>query len=98
MKFTAFEIRAPYGNHFPRKFFPSNVLPYTISSGESNTVHGERFAGLNCRVFAVFKSIAEVFHEYLFKLHIMVLFKCFKRGALQKFSREKLHWVESTKV
>ena len=28
----------------------------------------------------------------------MVLFKCCKRKAPQKFSCEKLHWVESAKV
>ena len=36
--------------------------------------------------------------ESLYKLRIMALFKCCKRKAPQKFSREKLHWVEYAKV
>ena len=53
------------------------------------TVNGERFAELN---FCIFHS----FQQH--KLCIMALFKCFKHKAPQKFSHEKLHWVESTKV
>ena len=50
------------------------------------TVNRERFAGLN------FCSLQE-YHEsfivnILYKLWIMALFKCFKRKALLKFSRE----------
>ena len=46
--------------------------------------------------FAVFKSTTKVFSEYLFTSCIIYdgivqVFKC-------KFSCEKIHWVESTKV
>ena len=59
------------------------------------TVNGERFAGLN---FCGFQGYRERFSVNIYKLHIMALFKCFKSKALRKFSREKLHWVESMKV
>ena len=47
------------------------------------------------------RALRKFSHEYLlilYKLCIMALLKCCKRKALQKFSHEKLHWVESTKV
>ena len=62
------------------------------------TVNGERFTGLNFRIFYGFQEYCESFSVTIHKLHIMALFKCFKRKALQKYPREKLHWVESAKV
>ena len=53
--------------------------------------------------FSRFSRALRTFYcEYLFfilhKLRIIALFKCCKRKAPQKLSREKLHWAESAKV
>ena len=52
------------------------------------TVNRERFAGLN---FCFFRSFQGYRESFSVKLHIMALFKCFKRKGPQKFSCEKLH-------
>ena len=61
-------------------------------------VNGERFAGLNFRVFRGFQEHRKSFPVNLYISFIMALFKCCKHKAPQKFSCEKLHTVESAKV
>ena len=62
------------------------------------TVNGERFAGLNFRVFQEHRESFPVNIYLYYTNFIMALFKCCKHKASQKFSLEKVHWVESAKV
>ena len=62
------------------------------------TINWERFAGLNFHVFCGFQEYCEIFSGILIYIIQALLFKHFKCKSPQKFSREKLHWVESVKV
>ena len=75
-------------------FIDCTILYRIFGSHESlDTVNEERFAGLNFHVFLVFKSTVIVFPRIviLYKLCMMVLFKCFKRKIPQHFS-VKIWW------
>ena len=54
------------------------------------TINRGRFTGLNFHGFQEYrKSFSMNLYLYLYKLHIMALFKCFKCKAPQKFSHKK---------
>ena len=66
-------------------------VPYTINR--------ERFAGINFCVFCSFQEYHESFSMNIIQASCngtcCLSIKYFKHKAPQKFSREKLHWVES---
>ena len=67
------------------------------------TVNVERFAALNFRVFHGFQdhesfSVNIYSHKQALYTGIVYKPKCLKCKAPQKFSREKLYWVEFAKV
>ena len=73
--------------------------PEILATSCLNSVNGERFAGLNFRIFCGFQEHRESFPVNIIQaLYNGIVFKCCKRKAPQKFSREKLRWVESVKV
>ena len=75
-----------------------SLIRKTRKATVETTVNGERFTGLNFRVFCGFQEHRESFPMNIYKLCIMALLKYCKHKAPRKFSREKLHWVESMKV
>ena len=61
------------------------------------TINRERFAGLNFYVFRGFQEHRKSFPVNIYKLCIMTRYYC-KHKTPQKFSCEKLYWMESAKV
>ena len=61
------------------------------------TINGERFARLNFYIFRGFQEHHKSFPVNIYKLRIMTRYCC-KHKTPQKFSREKLYWMESAKV
>ena len=73
--------------------------PAVLTIATIDTVKGGRFARLNFHSFHDSQEYHKSFSVNIYcKLLIMALFDCFKRKAPQKFSDEKLYWVESAKV
>ena len=60
------------------------------------TINREIFAKISCGFQEYHKFFLWIF--ILYKLCMIVFFKCCKRKAPRKFSHEKLYWLESTKV